>query len=102
MLLQQTSEMIFSQTIHWSRLEFCGQVPMVPILLHDKNHSHLMHRSRDIREVVGSDDVDFLKNHVLGLAGFLWEGSYGPNTFAQRKLEPSDARILRYKRNGWK
>jgi hypothetical protein len=76
--------MIFSQTIHWSWLEFCGQVPMVPILLHAKNQSHLMHGSRDIRET-GSDDVDFLKNRVLGLAEFLWEGSYGPNTSAHAK-----------------
>jgi hypothetical protein len=59
-----------------------------------------MHGSRDIKEMVGSDDVDFLENRVLGLAEFLWEGSYGPNTSTRKKSEPSDARILRYQRNG--
>ena len=48
----------------------------------------------------GSDDVYFLKNRVLGLAEFLWEDSYGPNTSTHQNLEPSDAWILRYKRNG--
>ena len=61
-----------------------------------------MHESRDIKEMDGSDDVDFLENRVLCLAEILWEGSYGPNTSACQKLEPSDARIPRYKRNGWK
>ena len=41
-----------------------------------------MHGSRDIKEMVGSDDANFLENHVLGLARILWEGSYGPNTSA--------------------
>jgi hypothetical protein len=73
---------------------------MVPIRLHAKNQSHLMHGSRDIKEMAGSDDVDFLENRVLGLAEILWEGSYGPNTSAHKKSEPSDARIPRYQRNG--
>jgi hypothetical protein len=79
-----------------------GQVPMVPILMRAKNQSHPMHKSRDIREMDGSDDVYFLENRVLGLAEFFWEGSYGPNTSAHQKSEPSDARIPRYQRNGWK
>ena len=61
-----------------------------------------MHRSRDIKEMARSDDVDFLKNRVLGLAKFFWEGSYGPNTSARQNLEPFNARISRYQRNGWK
>jgi hypothetical protein len=59
-----------------------------------------MHGSRDIREMAGSDDVDFLKNRALGLAEFLWEGSYGTNTSSHQTSEPSNAQILRYKRNG--
>jgi hypothetical protein len=59
-----------------------------------------MHRSRDIKEMAGSDDADFLENRVLGLAEFLWEGSYGLNTSALKKSEPSDAWIPRYQRNG--
>ena len=48
------------------------------------------------------DFVDFLENRVLGSAKILWEGSYGPNTSARQKSEPSNAQILRYQRNGWK
>jgi hypothetical protein len=59
-----------------------------------------MHGSRDIKEMDGSDDVDFIEKHVLGLVEILWEGSYGPNTYACQISEPSDARISRYNRNG--
>jgi hypothetical protein len=37
---------------------------------------------------------DFLTNYKLDSAGILWAGSYGPNTSARQKSEPSDARIL--------
>jgi hypothetical protein len=73
---------------------------MVPIHLHAKTQSHPMHIYRYIKEIDGSDDVDFLKNSVLGLSKILWEGSYGPNTFACKKSDPSNVRIPRYQRNG--
>jgi hypothetical protein len=59
-----------------------------------------MHGYQDIREMAGSDDVDFLKNRVLGLDEILWEGSYGPNTSAHQKSKPFNAHISGYKRNG--
>jgi hypothetical protein len=45
---------------------------------------------------------DFLLNYKFDLVGFLWVGSYGPNTYAHQKLDPYDAWISRYKRNVWK
>jgi hypothetical protein len=45
---------------------------------------------------------DFLTKCKLDSVGIFWVGSYGPNTSACQKSEPSNARILRYKRNGWK
>jgi hypothetical protein len=58
--------LIFSKTMYWVQLKFCGKVPMVPILLHAKNQNHLMHGSRAIREMDEGDYIDFLENRVLG------------------------------------
>jgi hypothetical protein len=54
------------------------------------------------RHVTTNFRDDFLTNYKLDSVGILWAGSYGPNTSAHQKSEPSDAWISRYKRNGWK
>jgi hypothetical protein len=64
--------LIFSKTVYWVWLNFCGKVPMVPIHLHAKNQSHLMHGSRDIREMDEGDYIDFLENRVLSCPEIYW------------------------------
>ena len=59
-----TSKAILSQTTNQIELKFCKQVSMVLNLMHDKNQTNPMHKSRDIRKMVESENVYFLEDHV--------------------------------------
>jgi hypothetical protein len=55
-----------------------------------------MHGSRDIREMVGSDDVDFLKNRVLGWAEIYRVCSSKYYTLPVQKSREPSSPFVRY------